>query len=88
MTSRAQGRVTTEIDLRGQDSIEAIMNVDNFLDHAVLMGINQVAIIHGKGTMILRKKIQEYLKKSKYIAEFRDANQNEGGLGCTVAKLK
>ena len=36
----------------------------------------------------LRKKIQEFLKTSKYVTEFKDANQNEGGIGCTVATLK
>ena len=67
---------------------EAMSELELYLDKAMLTGYSEVFIIHGKGTMVLRKTIQEYLKKSKYITEFRDANQNEGGLGCTVAKLK
>ena len=67
---------------------EAMTELELYLDRAMLTGYSEVYIIHGKGTMALRTRIQEYLKKSKYISEYRDANQNEGGLGCTVAKLK
>ena len=80
--------VKGEIDLRGMTGDEAMAELELYLDKAMLTGYTDVYIIHGKGTMALRKRIQEYLKKSKYITEFRDANQNEGGLGCTVAKLK
>ena len=45
-------------------------------------------IVHGKGTMVLRKKIREYLKDSPYVASYNDADQNEGGHGCTVVTLK
>lgn len=88
VTSRAQGRVTTEIDLRGQDSIEAIMNVDNFLDHAVLMGINQVAIIHGKGTGVLRRAVQDHLKRHPAVKSFRLGVYGEGESGVTIVELK
>lgn len=81
-------KVKGEVDLRGMTVDEGMAELELYLDKAMLTGYSEVFIIHGKGTMVLRKKIQEYLKKSKYIAEFRDANQNEGGLGCTVAKLK
>ena len=77
-TSQVRG----EIDLRG------IADLETYLDRAMLTGYHEVYIIHGKGTMVLRKKIHEYLRTSKYVTEFKDANQNEGGIGCTVATLK
>jgi DNA mismatch repair protein MutS2 len=67
---------------------EAIATLETYLDRAMLTGYNEVYIIHGKGTMVLRKRVQEFLKASKYIKEYKDANQNEGGIGCTVATLK
>ena len=83
-TSQVRG----ELDVRGMNSDEAISEIETYFDRAMLTGYNEVYIIHGKGTMVLRKKIQEYLRTSKYVSEFKDANQNEGGIGCTVVTLK
>ena len=77
-----------EIDVRGKNSDDAINEIEIYLDKATLSGYNMVYIIHGKGTMILRQKISEYLRTSPYVLDFNDANQNEGGLGCTVVNLK
>ena len=81
-------QVRNEIDLRGMTADEALIDLETYLDRAMLNGYHEVYIIHGKGTMVLRKKIHEFLKTSKYVTEFKDANQNEGGIGCTVAILK
>lgn len=81
-------QVRNEIDLRGMTADEALINLETYLDRAMLNGYHEVYIIHGKGTMVLRKRIHEFLKTSKYVTEFKDANQNEGGIGCTVAILK
>ena len=83
-TSQVRG----EIDLRGMNADEAIAELETYMDRAMLTGYHEIYIIHGKGTMVLRKKIHEYLRTSKYVAEFKDANQNEGGVGCTVTTLK
>ena len=83
-TSQVRG----ELDVRGMNADEAISEIETYFDRAMLTGYNEVYIIHGKGTMVLRKKIQEYLRTSKYVSEFKDANQNEGGVGCTVVTLK
>ena len=83
-TSQVRG----ELDVRGMNVDEAISEIETYFDRAMLTGYNEVYIIHGKGTMVLRKKIQEYLRTSKYVSEFKDANQNEGGIGCTVVTLK
>lgn len=81
-------QVRNEIDLRGMTADEALIDLETYLDRAMLNGYHEVYIIHGKGTMVLRKRIHEFLKTSKYVTEFKDANQNEGGIGCTVAILK
>ena len=83
-TSQVRG----EIDLRGMNADEAIAELETYMDRAMLTGYHEIYIIHGKGTMVLRKKIHEYLRTSKYVTEFKDTNQNEGGIGCTVATLK
>ena len=83
-TSQVRG----EIDLRGMNADEAIAELETYMDRATLTGYHEIYIIHGKGTMVLRKKIHEYLRTSKYVTEFKDANQNEGGIGCTVVTLK
>ena len=83
-TSQVRG----EIDLRGMNADEAIAELETYMDRAMLTGYHEIYIIHGKGTMVLRKKIHEYLRTSKYVTEFKDANQNEGGIGCTVITLK
>ena len=83
-TSQVRG----EIDLRGMNADEAIAELETYMDRAMLTGYHEIYIIHGKGTMVLRKKIHEYLRTSKYVTEFKDANQNEGGIGCTVVVLK
>lgn len=83
-----QANAKTEIDVRGKTADEAIHQIELFLDKAILAGYNFVYIVHGKGTMVLRKKIREYLKDSPYVASYNDADQNEGGHGCTVVTLK
>ncbi len=81
-------QVKGEVDVRGLNADEAIAELETYLDRAMMTGYSEVYIIHGKGTMVLRKKIHEFLRISKYITEYKDANQNEGGIGCTIAKLK
>jgi DNA mismatch repair protein MutS2 len=78
----------TEVDLRGLTVDEALEKVEKYLDDAVLSGIPQVRIIHGKGTGVLRKAIAQYLKTNRYIESHRLGGLGEGGDGVTVAKMK
>lgn len=82
------GRAISEIDVRGMTAIEAIMAVDNAIDGAVLMNINQLTIIHGKGTGVLRREIHAHLKGNKAIRTFRLGVYGEGESGVTIAELK
>ena len=61
----------TEVDLRGMDAVEAICVLDRYLDEAMRSNLNQVRIIHGKGTGTLRAAVQQSLKKNKYVKKFR-----------------
>ncbi|MBS7299221.1 MAG: endonuclease MutS2 [Eubacteriales bacterium] len=79
---------TTEIDVRGQELYEAIMNVEKFLDDCYLAGVSPVSIIHGKGTGVLRKGIGDMLKKHRYVKEHRLGRYGEGETGVTIVELK
>ncbi len=79
--------VKPSIDLRGMSLDEAIMEIDKYLDDAYLSGLNEVSIIHGKGTGILREGIKQYLKSHKHVKEFRIGNFNEGGDGVTIVSF-
>ncbi|MDR9856847.1 endonuclease MutS2 [Paenibacillus sp. VCA1] len=80
--------VRTELDLRGANLEEALIEVDRFIDEAFLGNLGQVYLIHGKGTGILRKGITDYLRRHKHVKSFRLGNYGEGGTGVTVAELK
>ena len=88
VTSRATRDVKTELDLRGQDSEQAIMELNNFIDSAVLSGVQTIRIIHGKGTGVLREAVAQRLKRHKNIASFRLGRYGEGENGVTIAELK
>ena len=88
VTGRAQAKVTTELDLRGQMTEEAIMNVDRFIDAALLSGVEQLTIIHGKGTGALRAAVQQHLKRHPSVRSYRLGVFGEGEAGVTVVELK
>ncbi|MBM6870962.1 endonuclease MutS2 [Pseudoflavonifractor phocaeensis] len=77
-----------EVDLRGMTSDEAIGVLDQFLDNAMLARLNEVTIIHGKGTGAVRKAVREHLKRSRYVKSFRPGRFGEGEDGVTVAQLR
>jgi len=88
VTGRAQAKVTTELDLRGQTTEEAIMNVDRFIDSALLSGIEQLTVIHGKGTGALRAAVQQHLKRHPSVRSYRLGVFGEGEAGVTIVELK
>ena len=87
MKNKAQG-ATTSVDLRGMDLETALMEVDKYIDDSYLAGLEQLTIIHGVGTLVLKKGVQSYLKKHKHIKNYRDGQYGEGGMGVTIVTLK
>ncbi len=80
--------VKSECDVRGMSLEEALSAVGLYLDEAVLAGLNEVYIIHGKGTGILRAGIQQDLRKNKHVKSFRRGMYGEGEDGVTVVTLR
>jgi len=87
-TSSASRTVPMEVDVRGQTLEEALSAVDVYLADATLAGLNEVSIIHGKGTGVLRTGIQRHLRKHMNVKTFRDGMYGEGEQGVTVVTLK
>ena len=78
----------TEVDVRGQTAIEAIMAVDSAIDTAILTNVQHLTIIHGKGTSVLRTEIQKHLRTIKQVKSFRLGTFGEGESGVTIVELK
>lgn len=88
VTSRASRDIKTELDLRGQDAEQAVLELNAFIDSAVMSGVQTVRIIHGKGTGVLRATVAQRLKSHRNIASFRLGRYGEGETGVTIAELK
>ena len=75
------------LDLRGKRYEEAMQELDEFIDQALLNNMAQVDIIHGIGTGVIREGVTKYLRRNKHVKSFGYATQNAGGSGCTIANL-
>ncbi|MBQ0037416.1 MAG: endonuclease MutS2 [Clostridiales bacterium] len=85
---RLASRASSELDIRGMETLECESVVENYLDAAVMAKLNTVTIIHGKGTGALRKKVHELLKRNKAVKSFRLGRYGEGEAGVTVVELR
>ena len=80
-------KISPEIDLRGMMAEEAVDTVERYIDSAFLAKLNTVRVIHGKGTGVLRKAVQDSLKKNRHVKSFRLGTFGEGETGVTVVEL-
>lgn len=87
-SSRADADVKTEIDMRGETVDEALGELSLFIDKCVLNNIEEIRIIHGKGTGALRAAVTDYLRTHPNISEYRLGKYGEGENGVTIAKVK
>ena len=87
-TLNTVSRASSELDIRGYETLEAESVVENYLDSAVMAKLGTVTIIHGKGTGALRKAVHEILKRNKAVKSFRLGRYGEGEAGVTVVELK
>ena len=76
------------IDVRGERLMEAMEVVSRFIDDALMVGIGQVKILHGKGNGILKEEIRKYLKTVPGVASYRDEDIQLGGSGITVVEFE
>ena len=83
----ASRTVRMECDVRGMALDEALIEVEHYLDEAVMAGMNEVAIVHGKGTGTLRAGIQKHLKTYPHVKSFRLGQYGEGETGVTIVTL-
>jgi len=81
-------KLELELDIRGYASDEIDMEVGKFIDNATMNSLEEVQIIHGKGTGILRKAVHDLLRKNQHVESFRLGKYGEGETGVTVVKLK
>lgn len=78
----------TELNLIGKNTMEALFELDSYIDRALLTSVSEIRIIHGHGTGKLREAVQRRLREHKSIKEFRDGGYDEGGRGATIVTLK
>lgn len=88
LEKKTAARAATEFDMRGMNAEEGILELDRFIDSSVMMGIEQVTIIHGKGTGVLRTAVHQFLRKNPSVRSFRLGVYGEGESGVTIAELK
>jgi DNA mismatch repair protein MutS2 len=79
--------VVSRIDLRGKRAFEALADIDEFLNQAVMGNVDNLTIIHGKGTGALRKAIHEYLSTQSMVKSYRNGTLVEGGDGVTIVEM-
>ncbi len=87
-SSKVTASSNSSIDIRGKTVEEAMLDLDTFIDNILRTGLNEITIIHGKGTGALRKGIHIYLRKHPNIRTFRLGVFGEGEDGVTIAELK
>lgn len=86
--SLPKDRPILEINVLGLTVIEALYEVDNFIDKALIDNLDEIKVIHGVGTGKLKNAIAEHLKKHKRVESFRSGKYGEGETGVTFIKLK
>ena len=87
MTSR-MADFSPNLDVRGERAEDALTKVMVFTDDAIMLGIPEIKIIHGRGTGILKQMIRDYLRSQREVASVADEHIERGGDGVTVVILK
>lgn len=80
--------ITSEIDLRGKMTDEGILELDRFIDDAIMTNVNRITVIHGKGTGALRQAVHTFLRSHTAVKSFRLGVYGEGETGVTIVELK
>ncbi len=86
-TSKKRLNFSQQIDLRGMRAADALMAVEEYIDEAIVLGVSEVRILHGKGTGALKQEIRNYLRTVGPVESAVDEHEQFGGAGITVVKL-
>jgi DNA mismatch repair protein MutS2 len=86
--SGARKAVPMSLNLHGYNVEDAMIEIDKYLDDAFLSGLSEVSINHGKGTGVLRKGVQDFLRRHPHVASFRRGEYGEGDSGVTIVTIK
>ena len=84
----AASTAQTQIDVRGKRFVEAEPLVERWIDDAIMLGHSPLRLIHGKGTGLLGRGLQQYLKAHPFVQNVRYGNADEGGGGVTIFELR
>jgi DNA mismatch repair protein MutS2 len=87
MLNEKVAKFSPKIDVRGMRAEEALQMLETYIDEAVLLGIRQVTILHGKGNGVLRHVIRQFLAKRKEVTQFYDEAWERGGAGITIVEM-
>ena len=74
--------------MRGLTAEDAYIEIDRYIDAALMSGMTEVTLLHGKGTGALRAAVHEYLRKHRHCEKFRMGKYGEGDTGVTIVTLK
>lgn len=85
---RSDAEISSEIMLRHLTKLDALEELDKFIDMALSNGLARVKIIHGKHGGIIRSAVHEYLDNHPYISSYNFGDYHEGGFGVTIAYIK
>ena len=76
------------LDIRGMRGEEAMVQLDQFMNNALMLGYNELRVVHGKGDGILRTLVRNHLKSYKEVSRMTDEHADRGGAGVTIVSLK
>ncbi len=79
---------SSELDVRGKKAEEVIAMIDQFIDNAILLGVGELKILHGKGYGVLREVIRTHLNEDPNVISLADEHEDRGGSGITLIRLK
>jgi DNA mismatch repair protein MutS2 len=88
LADKLEEGIQPELDLRGMDAFQAIDATNSYLDQAIQNGWDEIRIIHGKGTGVLRREINNFLAHDERITNKRLGKWGEGDTGVTIVTLK
>ena len=79
--------LSAELDLRGMRAADAQVNLDEFLDRAILDGVSKLRVIHGRGSGVLRNVVRDHLRYHRAVSDFGPEPRERGGNGATWVQM-